>query len=84
MERVFADANVLYPISIADLVLRLGDIALHAVAWSEDLLAEVDRVLVGDKGLTPALSRAVDLTHGTTDSPTDELRLTQQARFGST
>lgn len=54
MERVFLDTNVLYPISIADLLLRLGDVALHVIVWSEDLLAEVERVLVDDKGLTPA------------------------------
>lgn len=54
MERAFLDANVLYPISIADLLLRLGDVALHAIVWSEDLLAEVQRVLVDDKGLTSA------------------------------
>ena len=54
MERVFLDTNVLYPISIADLLLRLGDVALHAIVWSEDLLTEVKRVLVEDKGLTSA------------------------------
>lgn len=52
MERVFPDTNVLYPISVADLLLRLGDVALHAIVWSEDLLAEVERVLIEDKGLT--------------------------------
>lgn len=53
MERVFPDANVLYPISLADLTLRLGDLAIHQVLWSEDLLAEVERVLIEHKGLTP-------------------------------
>jgi len=51
MERVFPDANVLYPISLADLTLRLGDISVHDVLWSEDLLEEVQRVLVDRKGL---------------------------------
>lgn len=46
MERVFPDTNVLYPISIADLILRLGDVALHAVVWSEDLLGEEIRDVV--------------------------------------
>lgn len=54
MERIFPDTNVLYPISLADLTLRLGDIAIHAVLWSEDLLAEVERVLVTYKGLSSA------------------------------
>jgi hypothetical protein len=53
MERVFPDSNVLYPISVADLTLRLGDIALHEVLWTEDLLAEVTRILIADKGLAP-------------------------------
>lgn len=53
MERVFVDTSVLYPISIADLLLRLADIAIHEIRWSEDLLAEVERVLVDDKGLSP-------------------------------
>ena len=52
MERVFPDANVLYPISVADLTLRLGDIAIHEILWTEDLLAEINRVIVDDKGLT--------------------------------
>lgn len=54
MERVFLDTNVLYPISIADLLLRLGDVALHTIVWSEDVLAEAERVLIEDKGLTLA------------------------------
>ncbi|MCP4306362.1 MAG: PIN domain-containing protein [bacterium] len=52
MERVYPDTNVLYPISVADLTLRLGDIFIHEVVWSADLLDEVDRVLVDYKGLT--------------------------------
>jgi hypothetical protein len=51
MERVFLDANVLYPISVADLILRLGDAWLHEVLWSEDLLLEVERILTDRKGL---------------------------------
>lgn len=54
MERVFPDTNVLYPISLADLILRLGDVAFHQVVWSEDLLAEVERVLTKHKGLPAA------------------------------
>lgn len=46
MERVYPDTNVLYPISVADLTLRLGDVYIHRVVWSEDLLSEVEQVLV--------------------------------------
>lgn len=52
MEKVFPDSNVLYPISVANLTLRLGDLKIHEVLWSEDLLGEVERVLVDRKGLT--------------------------------
>jgi hypothetical protein len=52
--RVFPDTNVLYPISLADLILRLGDVAFHEVVWSEDLLAEAARVLTEHKGLPAA------------------------------
>lgn len=51
MERVFPDANVLYPISVADLFLRLGELYIHDVLWSQDLLREVERVLIEHKGL---------------------------------
>ena len=54
MERVFPDTNVLYPISIADLTLRLADLHVHELIWSADLLDEVERVLIEDKGLSPA------------------------------
>jgi len=53
MERVYPDTNVLYPISIADLLLRLGDVFIHQVVWSEDLLGEVERVLIEHKALAP-------------------------------
>lgn len=53
MERVFPDTSVLYPISIADLILRLGDLHVHEVIWSGDLLDEVERVLIEEKGLAP-------------------------------
>ena len=51
MEKVFPDANVLYPISVADLFLRLGELYIHEVLWSEDLLSEVEHVLVERKAL---------------------------------
>lgn len=53
MERVFPDSNTLYPISVADLTLRLADIALNELVWSEDLLAEVEGMLIEHKGLPP-------------------------------
>lgn len=49
--RVFADTATLYPISIADLILRLAEIGVIEFVWSDHLLDEVTRVLVDDKHL---------------------------------
>jgi hypothetical protein len=48
---VFVDTATLYPISLADLVLRLAELGMFELVWSEHLLAEVERVLVEYKGL---------------------------------
>lgn len=51
-ERVFVDTATLYPISLADLVLRLAELGMYDLVWSDHLLGEVERVLVEYKGLT--------------------------------
>jgi len=48
---VFVDTATLYPISQADLVLRLAELGMFELVWSDHLLAEVERVLVDYKGL---------------------------------
>ena len=53
-DRVFADTATLYPISIADLLLRLAEIDVIEFVWSDHLLDEVTRVLVEDKHLLRA------------------------------
>jgi hypothetical protein len=45
------DTATLYPVSLADLVLRLAELAMFELVWSDHLLAEVERVLVEYKGL---------------------------------
>ena len=52
VERVFVDTNTLYPISVADLVLRLAEAGTFDLIWSDHLLAEVERVLLERKGLS--------------------------------
>ena len=52
LERVFVDTATLYPISLADLVLRLAEFGMYDLLWSDHLLAEIERVLVEYKGLT--------------------------------
>ena len=51
---VFVDTNVWYPVVLADLVLRSVEIGLFDLAWTDESLVEVERVLVERKGLTAA------------------------------
>ena len=48
---MFVDTATLYPVSLADLVLRLAELGMFELVWSDHLLAEVERVLVEYKGL---------------------------------
>jgi predicted nucleic acid-binding protein len=50
---VFVDTNVWYPVVLADLVLRSVEIGLFDLAWTDESLAEVERVLAERKGLSP-------------------------------
>ncbi|MFM8896695.1 MAG: PIN domain-containing protein [Actinomycetales bacterium] len=50
---VFVDSNVWYPIVLADLVLRSVEIGLFDLAWTDEVLAEVERVLIMRKGVPP-------------------------------
>ena len=55
---VFIDTNVWYPVVLADLALRCVEIGLFDLAWTDESLAEVERVLVEHKGLS-AVNAAV-------------------------
>lgn len=46
--KVVLDANVLYPFSLRDTLLRLAERELYVLAWSERILDEVARNLVED------------------------------------
>lgn len=46
--KVVLDANVLYPFSLRDTLLRLAERELYVLAWSERILDEVGRNLVAD------------------------------------
>lgn len=48
---VFPDTNVLYPIRLADLILRTAEFHLIDLVWTDELLTEIERVLVDDKRL---------------------------------
>lgn len=51
IQLVFIDSNVLYPVTLADLVLSGVDDGLFEVCVSDDLLIEIERVLIETKGL---------------------------------
>ena len=46
--KVVLDANVLYPFSLRDTLLRLAERELYVLSWSERILDEVGRNLVED------------------------------------
>ena len=50
--RVVLDACVLLPYQLADLLLKLADAEMYEPLWSEEILDEVERNLVGKFGLT--------------------------------
>lgn len=41
---MFPDTSVLFPMSVFDLLMRMAEIGIHDILWSEDLLAELARV----------------------------------------
>lgn len=50
-DRVFPNTATLYPISIADLLLRTAELGIVELLWSQHLLDEVTRVLTEKKSL---------------------------------
>ncbi len=55
--KVVLDANVLYPFSLRDTLLRLAERELYLLAWSERILDEVGRNLI-ENGRTDAATAA--------------------------
>lgn len=53
--RVLPDTNVCFPISLLDLILRCDEADLHRIVWTDELLAELERVWV-EKGARSAAS----------------------------
>ncbi len=50
--KVVLDANVLYPFSLRDTLLRAASAALFQIYWSEEILEETRRNLVKSVGVT--------------------------------
>lgn len=54
---IFVDTNVWYPISVADLILRSVEAGMFELAWSDESMGELERIVVSVKGLEPAKAR---------------------------
>lgn len=57
-DRVVVDANVLYSRFLHELIGRCGVFGIYDLFWSDELLAETERVLVREKGLTEEQAQA--------------------------
>lgn len=58
-DRVFVDANELFPFSVMDLVLSLAEDLLIDFVWTDELLDEWERVIVREGKRTPETARSV-------------------------
>ncbi len=58
-DRVFVDANELFPFSVMDLLLSLAEDLLIDFVWTDELIDEWERVIVRDGRRTPETARAV-------------------------
>lgn len=59
MERVYLDTNVLFPMTLMDLMLSMAEDFHHDVIWTDHLLAEWERVIVRQKRRTPEQATAI-------------------------
>ena len=58
-DRVFVDANELFPFSVMDLVLSLAEDLLIDFVWTDELLEEWERVIVREGRRSPETARSV-------------------------
>jgi hypothetical protein len=58
-DRVFVDANELFPFSTMDLVLALAEDLLIDFVWTDELLDEWERVIANEGKRTPETARSV-------------------------
>lgn len=59
MERVYLDTNVLFPMTLMDLLLSMAEDFHHDIIWTDYLLAEWQRVIVREKRRTPEQATAI-------------------------
>ncbi len=58
-DRVYVDANELFPFSVMDLMLTLAEELVIDFVWTDELLTEWERVIVREGKRTPATARSV-------------------------
>ncbi len=59
MERLYLDTNVLFPMTLMDLMLSMAEDFHHDILWSDFLLAEWERVIVREQRRTPEQASAI-------------------------
>ncbi len=59
LDRVFVDTNELFPFTVMDLVLALAEHRLIEFVWTDELLAEWERVIVREGQRDPASARSI-------------------------
>lgn len=59
MRKVFVDTSVLFPFSVMDVFLALAENAIHEVLWTDELLAEWERVIVREHHRSPGSAASV-------------------------
>ena len=58
-DRVFVDANELFPFAVMDIVLALAEDLVIDFIWSDELLDEWQRIIVREGKRTPHSARSV-------------------------
>jgi hypothetical protein len=59
VERLYLDTNVLFPMTLMDLMLSMAEDFHHDLLWSDFLLAEWERVIVREQRRTPEQASAM-------------------------
>ena len=59
MERLYLDTNVLFPMTLMDLLLAMAEDFHHDFLWSDFLLEEWERVIVRERHRTPEQASAI-------------------------
>lgn len=59
MERLYLDTNVLFPMTLMDLLLSMAEDFLHEILWTDYLLDEWERVIVRERRRSPDQAAAL-------------------------